>query len=127
MEELVKLMSRKTGLSEEMAETGVEMITGFLKGKLPTSLTGEVDSILGSAVSTPKKEAKTTKELVKQVSQKTGLSEEMAETALELVLGYLKDNLPDPVAGVIDMLVSGTGNVESGVGIDELLSGILGQ
>ena len=41
-------------------------------------------------------------ELVKLVSQKTGLPTEMATTAVETVVGYLKGRLPAPVAGQID-------------------------
>ena len=35
-------------------------------------------------------------QLVKLVSQKTGLSEEMSKTAVEVVVNYLKDKLPRP-------------------------------
>jgi hypothetical protein len=44
-------------------------------------------------------------ELVKLVSEKTGLSEEMSATAIKLVLDYVKDKLPAPVAAQIDALL----------------------
>lgn len=48
-------------------------------------------------------------ELVKLVSEKTGLSEESAKEAVEVVVGYLKDKLPAPIAGQVESVLSGTG------------------
>jgi hypothetical protein len=48
-------------------------------------------------------------ELVKMVADKTGISEELAKTAVQVVLGYLKDKLPAPIAGQIDGVLSGGG------------------
>jgi len=47
-------------------------------------------------------------ELIKLVSQKTDLSEEMAEKVVETVIGYLEDKLPAPIAGQIDSLLGGS-------------------
>ncbi len=60
-------------------------------------------------------------ELVKQVSEKTGLSEEKSKIAVETVLNYLKDKLPDPIAGQIDNVLGGgesdaLGNLAGGLG-----------
>ena len=41
-------------------------------------------------------------ELIKQVSQRTGLSEDKARTAVETVVGFLKERLPAPIAGQVD-------------------------
>jgi hypothetical protein len=46
-------------------------------------------------------------ELVKLVSQKTGLSEEMAKVALETGVNYLEDKLPAPIVGQIDGVLNG--------------------
>ncbi len=45
-------------------------------------------------------------ELTNLVLQKTGLSEEMAKTAVETVIGFLKEKLPSPIAGQIENLLS---------------------
>ena len=66
-------------------------------------------------------------ELVKMVSQKTGLSEEMARTAVDTVLNYLKGKLPAPIAGQIDSLLGGS---EAGSTVESLtkgLGGLFGQ
>ncbi len=46
-------------------------------------------------------------ELVKLVSQKTGISPDQARTAVQTVLDFLKQKLPAPVAAQIDGVLSG--------------------
>lgn len=48
-------------------------------------------------------------ELVKLVSQKTGLPEAQAKVAVETVLAYLKEKLPEPLAGQLDSVLEGKG------------------
>lgn len=66
-------------------------------------------------------------ELIKLVSQKTGLSEGMAKTAVETVIGYLKDKLPAPIAGQIDGVLGGGGMPKDLGGLAKGLGGILGK
>jgi hypothetical protein len=66
-------------------------------------------------------------ELVKLVSQKTGLSEEMAKTAVETVIGFLKEKLPAPIAGQIDSVLGGAGPAKSVEDLAKGLGGILGR
>ena len=65
-------------------------------------------------------------ELVKLVSQKTGVSEEVSRMAVETVLGYLKAKLSAPIAGRIDNVLSGAGIEDLG-GLVEGLGDILGE
>ena len=66
-------------------------------------------------------------EVVKMVSQKTGLSEEMSRVAVDTVLDYLKDKLPEPIAGQIDSVMAG-GDVSGGLGgMAGGLGGLLGN
>lgn len=60
-------------------------------------------------------------ELVKLVSEKTGLSKEQAKQAVETVIDYLKDKLPKPIAGQIDQALSG-----EGVDVQDLKKGVGG-
>jgi uncharacterized protein (DUF2267 family) len=48
-------------------------------------------------------------ELIKQVSAKTGISEDQARTAVTTVIGFLKDRLPAPIASQLDNALSGEG------------------
>ena len=52
-------------------------------------------------------------ELIKQVTAKTGISEDQARTAVTTVLGFIKDKLPAPIAGQIDNVIGGGGEGES--------------
>jgi len=51
-------------------------------------------------------------ELVKLVVQKTGIPEPAARQAVEVVLVFLKEKLPAPIAGQIDAVVSGSGKLD---------------
>ena len=63
-------------------------------------------------------------ELIKIVSSKVGISEAQAKEAVEIVLGYLKDKLPSPVAGQIDAVLEGDMDVG---GVAGTLGGLLGK
>jgi hypothetical protein len=61
-------------------------------------------------------------ELIKQVTAKTGISQDQARSAVTTVLGFLKDKLPAPIAGQLDNVVGGgsasstAGDIASKVG-----------
>lgn len=59
-------------------------------------------------------------ELVKMVADKVGISEAQAKQAVETVLGFLKDKLPEPIAGQLDAALegdlSGLGDLAGGFG-----------
>jgi hypothetical protein len=63
-------------------------------------------------------------ELVGLVVYKTGLPEEMARKATEVVIGFLKERLPDPIADRLDDVISGEGLMGD---VGGLLEGLLGQ
>lgn len=55
-------------------------------------------------------------ELIKQVSARAGISEAQAQTAVESVVGFLKERLPAPIAGQVDnVLNSQAGAIGSGI------------
>lgn len=62
-------------------------------------------------------------ELVKMVSEKTGLPEAQAQQAAEAVLEFLKDKLPAPIAGQIDGVLEGGGTASM---LKKGLGGLLG-
>jgi hypothetical protein len=47
MDELVKMVAEKTGLSEEMSTVAVETVIDYLKDKLPAPVAGQIDTVLG--------------------------------------------------------------------------------
>ena len=46
MDELIKLVSKKTGLPEDKAKVAVQVVVDFLKQKLPAPVAGQIDSVL---------------------------------------------------------------------------------
>jgi nucleoid DNA-binding protein len=59
-------------------------------------------------------------ELIKLVTSKVGITEAQAKQAVDVVLGFLKDNLPEPIAGQIEAAIegdlSGLGDLVGGLG-----------
>ena len=48
MEELVELVSKKTGLSKKASAEAVDVVLDFIKKKLPAPVAAQVDAILGA-------------------------------------------------------------------------------
>ncbi|MBU0491703.1 MAG: DUF2267 domain-containing protein [Chloroflexi bacterium] len=46
MDELVKLVAKKTGLSEDLSKKAVEVVIAYLKAKLPAPLDSQIDAVL---------------------------------------------------------------------------------
>jgi hypothetical protein len=49
MEELIKMVTQKVGISPDQAQATVRMVVNFLKDKLPKPVAGQIDSALGLA------------------------------------------------------------------------------
>ncbi len=60
-------------------------------------------------------------ELVKLVSEKAGISEEAARTAVVTVLDFLKDRLPAPIGAQLDSAIEGGGLADAAKGLGGLL------
>jgi uncharacterized protein (DUF2267 family) len=61
-------------------------------------------------------------ELINIVAQKTGLAPDKARTAVDTVLGFMKDRLPAPIASQLEAALSG-----KGADIGDLTKGISGM
>jgi hypothetical protein len=48
MEELVKQVAAKTGISEEQARGAVTTVLGFLKDRLPAPIAGQLDNVVAT-------------------------------------------------------------------------------
>ncbi len=59
-------------------------------------------------------------EIVTLVSERTGLPRAQAQSAVETVIGVLKERLPAPIAGQIDNVINGGGSA------GDLLKGVGG-
>jgi len=54
-------------------------------------------------------------EIIKQVTERAGISEAQARTAVETVVGFLKNRLPEPLAGQVEGFLGGAGGAVGGV------------
>ena len=54
-------------------------------------------------------------ELIRQVVERTGISEAQAQTAVTTVLGFLKNRLPEPIAGQLDGFLGGAAGAAGGL------------
>ena len=46
MENIIKMVTEKAGISEEQAKKAVETVVSFIKDKMPAGLGGQVESFL---------------------------------------------------------------------------------
>jgi hypothetical protein len=67
-------------------------------------------------------------ELIRQVAERTGISEAQAQTAVTTVLGFLKTRLPEPLAGHLDSFLGGGGGGDAAPagGLGDVLGGLGG-
>jgi hypothetical protein len=65
-------------------------------------------------------------EIVKLVSEKTGLPEAQAKLAVETVVSFLKQKLPAPIASQLDGVIAGGGMPDLG-SLAGGLGGLLGK
>jgi hypothetical protein len=63
-------------------------------------------------------------ELYDLVAQKARISKEQSKIAVDYVVVYLKDKLPDPIAGQVDSVLSGEGSADD---LMKGLGGLLGK
>lgn len=63
-------------------------------------------------------------ELINQVAQRTGLAPDKARTAVDTVLGFLKNRLPAPIASQLDNALSGSGAGAGAGGLTDAVKGM---
>lgn len=63
-------------------------------------------------------------ELIKQVVSKAGINGEQAKSAVDAVIGFLKERLPGPIADQIEGLISGDEGAAKG--LEDLAKGLGG-
>lgn len=66
-------------------------------------------------------------QLVKMVSEKTGISETQAKTAVNTVVTYLKDKLPAGMGNQVDALIKGGNIGDVASGLKDKVGGMFGK
>jgi hypothetical protein len=130
MDQLISQITQSTGVSSDLAKQGVQMVGGFLKGKLPTTAGGQIDTLIGGqTISTPQlAQATTLDQIAGAVSQYTKLPESAAKTIVLMAGRFLADHIPAPFGDQVKSLL---GITEEHGGIFEqakdMLGGIFGH
>ena len=62
-------------------------------------------------------------ELIEQLKSRVGLDDNKANSAVQIVVGYLKQRLPAPISGQIENALSG----EGGQGITGAIGDVFGK
>lgn len=63
--------------------------------------------------------------LIQQIVEKTGVSEEIAQTIVDMVLENVKGQLPANMQGMVDSFLGGGGDAGAGGGLGNMLGGFL--
>ena len=66
-------------------------------------------------------------ELVKAISEKSGLPEAQAAKAAEAAVEFMKEKAPAPMQGMIDKMLSGEGGGGGMAGAAGMLGGLMGK
>jgi hypothetical protein len=60
-------------------------------------------------------ERKIMEELIRQITERTGISDEQAQQAVSMAFGFVKDKLPEPIASQLEGFLGGSGGDASGI------------
>jgi len=105
--QLIGQVAQRAGISSDQASTGVQMVGGFLKGKLPAGVGSQVDSLVGGqTITTPQlTQATTLDQIAGAISQRTGIPEGAAKTVVQTAGTFIADKVPPPFDGQVKSLL----------------------
>lgn len=129
MNELLQQITQHANVSPDQANTGVQMVGGFLKDKLPGGLGGQIEGFLGTqTISTPATaQATNLDQLSGAIAQHLGVPEGSAKTIIQLAGNFLADRLPGPIGAQAKALL-GTGGQGDIMGqAKDMLGGLFGH
>jgi uncharacterized protein (DUF2267 family) len=66
-------------------------------------------------------------QLINLVTERAGISQDQARTAVQTVVGFLKDKLPGPIASQLDGVLSGQGSGDMMGQAQQTLGGLGGM
>ena len=107
VDEITRKLTDKVGISPDIARNVVQKVLGFLKTRLPESVTSKLDAALGGQLgSVPA----TSDDLAGEVSQ-IGLPIDKVPGTLEALSGWLKEKLPEGVRDKVTRALTPGGNI----------------
>jgi hypothetical protein len=107
MDEIIRKLTDKVGLSPDVARGVVEKVLGFLKTHLPESVASKLNSALGGQLDgVPEASGG----LAEEVGQ-TGVPIDKVPGTLDAVTGWLKDKLPEGVRDEVTKALTPGGDI----------------
>ncbi|MBV9788099.1 MAG: hypothetical protein JOZ51_08000 [Chloroflexi bacterium] len=65
--------------------------------------------------------------LIKEITERTGISESQARDAVQMVANYIKTQLPEPIAAQVDSMLGGQGGAQGGQDLGGQAQQVLGN
>ena len=110
MEEILKLVTEKSGLGADKLRSVVQTILGFLRSKVPANMAGQFDTALGTTAPPPAEAGD-----VLKAAEAAGLSAGQIKSVFDTVLTFLKNKLPADLSNQLSSQL--TGLLSSGGGL----------
>ena len=110
VEEILKLVTEKSGLGADKLRSVVQTVLGFLRSRVPASAQSQFDAAVGTqGADLPPAEPRD----VTREAEKAGLSAGQVKSVVDTVLEFLKSKLPadvyNQIAGQVTTLVGEAG------------------
>jgi hypothetical protein len=109
MDQIIKLVSEKAGISADLAKAAVTNILGFLKAKVPAAA-AQLSALAGGVA-----ESAPPVEDLGEALKKAGLPTDKAPAVLEAVVTQVKDKLPEGAAGELQSALASSGGGLAGL------------
>jgi len=100
MQEIIKLVTEKLGISADQARPAIQGVLGFFRHHLPDSATAAFDKAIGGAENADQSVAS-----LADVTQKTDLSTGQLTSLGGTVMEWLKGKLPADAFGSLEGLI----------------------
>jgi hypothetical protein len=119
MEDLLKLVTQKFGLSMDKARTAVSAVLGFVRGKLPGPAADQLDGALQKLGFTESLPEGVTDEAA--VAKQAGVAQDKVGSLVQTVMSFLKEKVPGGLGDLEGMLKGGGG------GLFQKIAGLFGK
>jgi hypothetical protein len=104
MQEIVKLVTEKLGISADQARPAIQGVLGFLRNHLPDNATAAFDKAIGGAENADQSVAS-----LADVTEKSDLSTSQLTSVGSTVMEWLKGKLPENAFSSIEGLIGDGG------------------
>ncbi len=130
LDQLISQTAQQTGSSPDQVRQGVQLVGGYLKGKMPGGAGEQLSTLVGGqTISTPQvAQATTLDQVAKAVAQYTKMPEGAATTVTKSAATFLAGNIPAPYRDQVKGMLGSSGAQTGLMGqAKEAFGGLPGQ